>query len=54
MDEIQNHINEAFKAISSIYVAGDAVEAMAVARSHLRKAYGEIEEMKKGGNHKDE
>jgi hypothetical protein len=38
VEEIMNSINTAFKAISSIPVTGDSVDAMAVARAQLRKA----------------
>ena len=46
MDEILKELDEAYKAISSIPVAGDAVDAMAVARAHLRKAYTELKQIK--------
>lgn len=46
MDEILKELDEAYKAISSIPVAGDAVDAMAVARAHLRKAYTELNQIK--------
>lgn len=39
MNEITKEINEAFKLLSSILVAGDAVDVMAAARGHLRRAY---------------
>ena len=46
MKEIMDSINTAFKAISSIPVTGDSVDAMAVARAQLRKAYAEVERIK--------
>ena len=46
MKEIMDSINTAFKAISSIPVTGDSVDAMAVARAQLRKAYAEAERVK--------
>lgn len=42
MDEILKDLDTAYKAISSIPVAGDAVDTMAVARARLRKAYTEL------------
>lgn len=50
MDEIMNSINAAFKAISSIPVSGDSVDAMAVARAQLRKAYADLEKIKEEVN----
>jgi hypothetical protein len=50
VEEIMNSINTAFKAISSIPVTGDSVDAMAVARAQLRKAYADLEKMKEGVN----
>lgn len=50
MEEIMNSINTAFKAISSIPVTGDSVDAMAVARAQLRKVYADLEKMKEGVN----
>lgn len=50
MDEIMNSINAAFKAISSIPVSGDSVDAMAVARAQLRKAYSDLEKIKEEVN----
>lgn len=38
MNEIQKNIEAAFKMISSIKVAGDAVDVMAAARLSLHKA----------------
>lgn len=45
MDEIMKYIEDAFKAISAIPVTGDAVDAMAVVRAKLRKAYAEAEKI---------
>lgn len=45
MEKIMEEINSAYKAISSIPVTGDSVDAMAVARAHLRKAYAGLETM---------
>ena len=42
MDEILKDLDTAYKAISSIPVAGDAVDTMAVARARLRKVYTEL------------
>lgn len=42
MDEILKDLDTAYKAISSIPVAGDAVDTMAVARARLRKVYAEL------------
>lgn len=50
MEEIMNSINTAFKAISSIPVTGDSVDAIAVARAQLRKAYAELEKVKEEVN----
>ena len=46
MEAIMDSLNAAFKAISSIPVTGDSVDAMAVARAQLRKAYAEVERIK--------
>ena len=46
MEAIMDSLNTAFKAISSIPVTGDSVDAMAVARAQLRKAYAEVERIK--------
>lgn len=42
MDEILKDLDTVYKAISSISVAGDAVDTMAVARARLRKVYAEL------------
>ena len=44
MEEIMKDINHAFRAISSILVAGDAVDAVAVARAKLQEASAKCEE----------
>ena len=36
---VQKEIDEAFKCISIVNVSGDAIDIMATARAHLRKAY---------------
>ena len=46
MEAIMESLNTAFKAISSIPVTGDSVDAMAVARAQLRKAYAGVERIK--------
>ena len=45
MGDIIKEIQEAYQAISSIPVTGDAVDAMAVARAKLRKVYTELNNM---------
>lgn len=44
MDEILNELNIAFQAISSISVAGEAVDAMALARAKLRNVHSKLKE----------
>lgn len=44
MDEILKDLDTAFKAISSIAVSGEAVDAMAVARAKLRNVYAKLKE----------
>lgn len=39
MEEIRESLNRAYSILSTIPVAGDAVEKMAAARAELRKAY---------------
>ena len=39
MTEIQKEIDEAYKIVSTLQVSGDAVDLIATARLHLRKAY---------------
>ena len=50
MEAIMDSLNTAFKAISSIPVTGDSVDAMAVARAQLRKVYAELEKTKEEVN----
>lgn len=45
MEEIMKDLETAFKATSAIPVTGDAVDAMAVVRAKLRKAYAEAEKI---------
>ena len=45
MEEIMKYLEAAFKATSAIPVTGDAVDAMAVVRAKLRKAYAEAEKI---------
>jgi hypothetical protein len=45
MEDIMKDVNIAFQMISSIAVAGDAVDSMAVARAKLKDAYQKLEVM---------
>ena len=45
MEEIMKYLEAAFKATSAIPVTGDAVDALAVVRANLRKAYAETEKI---------
>ena len=45
MEEIMKDLETDFKATSAIPVTGDAVDAMAVVRAKLRKAYAEAEKI---------
>ena len=45
MDEIMKDLETALKATSAIPVTGDAVDALAVVRANLRKAYAEAEKI---------
>ena len=45
MEEIMKDLETAFKATSAISVTGDAVDALAVVRANLRKAYAEAEKI---------
>ena len=45
MEEIMKYLEAAFKASALIPVTGDAVDALAMVRSHLRKAYIEAEKI---------
>lgn len=44
MRDIMKDVDSAFQMISSIHVAGDAVDMMAVARAKLKDAYRKLEE----------
>ena len=45
MEEIMKYLEAAFKVTSAIPVTGDAVDALAVVRANLRKAYAEAEKI---------
>ena len=45
MDEIMKDLEVAFKATSAIPVTGDAVDALALIRNKLRKAYATAEKI---------
>ena len=45
MEEVMKYLEAAFKATSAIPVTGDAVDALAVVRANLRKAYAEAEKI---------
>lgn len=45
MDEIMKDLEVAFKATSAIPVTGDAVDALALVRNKLRKAYASAEKI---------
>lgn len=45
MNEVLRELDTAYKAISSIPVSDDAVDAMAVARAKLRNVYAELVKM---------
>ena len=45
MEEIMKYLEAAFKATSAIPVTGEAVDALAVVRANLRKAYTEAEKI---------
>ena len=45
MEEIMKYLEAAFKATSAIPVTGDVVDALAVVRANLRKAYAEAEKI---------
>lgn len=44
MDEILKELESVYQTISSIPVTHDSVDAMAVARSKLRKIYAQLKE----------
>lgn len=54
MRNIMKNVDSAFQMISSIPVAGDAVDAMAVARAKLKEAYRKLEEMAAEAEKKEE
>ena len=39
MNDIQNEIKAAFDGLTAMTVSGDNVDLLAIAKSHLRKAY---------------
>lgn len=45
MKDLMRDVDSAFRAISSIPVSGDAVDAVAVARAKLRGVYTKLEQM---------
>lgn len=45
MDEILKELESVYQTISSIPVTHDSVDAMAVARSKLRKVYAQLKEV---------
>ena len=45
MEEIMKDLEAAFKATAIIPVTGDAVDALALIRAKLRKAYSELEKI---------
>ena len=45
MEEIMKYLEAAFKATAVIPVTNDAVDALALVRSNLRKAYVEAEKI---------
>ena len=45
MEEIMKYLEAAFKATAVIPVTNDAVDALALVRSNLRKAYAEAEKI---------
>lgn len=50
MQEIMKDVDAAFKLISTLTVSGDAVDVVAAAKNHLRKAHAELK--KKDGEEK--
>ena len=48
MEEIMKDLEAAFKATAIIPVTGDAVDALALIRAKLRKAYSELEKFEGG------
>ena len=45
MNETMKKLDEAFKLLSTISVAGDAVDVMAVVRSKLRAVYNDLDKL---------
>ena len=53
MKEILKEIESAYKIVSSIPVTGDSVDAVAVVRGKLRRAYSELEKLEKKSETED-
>ena len=45
MNETMKKLDEAFQLLSTISVAGDAVDVMAAARNKLRQVYAELQKL---------
>lgn len=54
MDEILKELESVYQIISSIPVTHDSVDAMAVARSKLRKIYARLKETNAESTRKEE
>lgn len=54
MDEILKELEAVYQTISSIPVTHDSVDAMAVARSKLRKIYAQMKEVNVESTRKEE
>jgi hypothetical protein len=54
MDEILKELETVYQTISSIPVTHDSVDAMAVARSKLRKIYAQMKEVNVESTRKEE
>lgn len=54
MDEILKELEAVYQTISSIPVTHDSVDAMAVARSKLRKIYAQMKEVNAESTGKEE
>lgn len=50
MNDIKQHLDDAFKLISSIPVSQDNVEIMAAAKAKLRTAYAELSKLEGAEN----
>lgn len=48
MNETMKKLDEAFQLLSTISVAGDAVDVMAAVRSKLRKVYTDLGKLGEG------